>query len=483
MAREHIVLTAASDEDARRLVERLAGLPLALATAGAYLSKSPSMTFQQYLDAYEKYWDIDPRRPLELQEYRDRTLYTTWNLAYTRLEADDPEAAQLLKLLAYFDNQKIWYDLLSAGAPRKSSLRLRRSSRSPSRGHKSFRLLRELLSSQISFESAMSTLTRYCFVEAQNTTRSFSMHNCVHDWTLASLNKKSDKRLYWYAFDCVAATIDGADMGSTLASLKYAYLTPHAARLTHRRFVQDRLLHGIEPDRADNALDIAELLREQLQFTAAEHMGESILAQLEKALGPNHIKTVDTICELGRLYYCLGDLEQAEHMYKRGLARQEKILGPDHNASLRTMNNLGLVYDEAGRLEEAEQIYRRALARKERTLGPNAESTLVTVSNLGDLYRNQGKLEKAERMLTRALAMRRKVLGEDNVDTLDSKKDLASLYRDQGRLEKAEAMYRQALEGYRQQLGPQHPTTIRMIEKLDQLYLQQEQEKEVALIH
>ncbi|KAF3492138.1 uncharacterized protein GIQ15_01655 [Arthroderma uncinatum] len=102
-----------SDPYAQRLAERLGGLPLALATAGAYLRQS-SLTFERYLQEYEKRWNIDPRRPPRLQEY-DRTLYTTWDLSYTALESDDPDAAKLLKLLAYFDSQSISYKLLRAG--------------------------------------------------------------------------------------------------------------------------------------------------------------------------------------------------------------------------------------------------------------------------------------------------------------------------------------------------------------------------------
>ena len=54
----------------------MSGLPLASVTAGAYLAKS-TLSFQQYLLEFEKRWDIDPRRPLQLREYQDRTLYTT----------------------------------------------------------------------------------------------------------------------------------------------------------------------------------------------------------------------------------------------------------------------------------------------------------------------------------------------------------------------------------------------------------------------
>lgn len=64
------------DPAAKRLVERLDDFPLALATAGAYLSQS-TFTFERYLQEYERRGNIDPRRPLQLEEYQHRTLHTT----------------------------------------------------------------------------------------------------------------------------------------------------------------------------------------------------------------------------------------------------------------------------------------------------------------------------------------------------------------------------------------------------------------------
>jgi Tfp pilus assembly protein PilF len=45
----------------------------------------------------------------------------------------------------------------------------------------------------------------------------------------------------------------------------------------------------------------------------------------------------------------------------------EKALGPDHPSTLNTVNNLESLYKAQGKLSEAEQMYQRALAKKERT--------------------------------------------------------------------------------------------------------------------
>lgn len=65
-----------ADPGAARLAQRLNGFLLALVTAGAFLRRS-TMTFDLYLDAYERQWNMSPRRPLRVPEYQDRTLYTT----------------------------------------------------------------------------------------------------------------------------------------------------------------------------------------------------------------------------------------------------------------------------------------------------------------------------------------------------------------------------------------------------------------------
>jgi tetratricopeptide (TPR) repeat protein len=372
-----------TDFHARRLAERLGGLPLALATAGAYLHKS-ILSFEQYLQEYEKRWDLNPRRPLKLQEYRDRTLYTTWHLSYTRLENDDPDAAKLLKLLAYFDHQNIWYELLHAGV---------------NDGLPGWLL--DATADLVDFESIMRILVEYCFVEVQWTTKSYSMHACVHDWTLAGLNKIVDSHSYWYAFDCVANSVDPGEW-EFLGHLRHARLAPHAARLAHDCFIKVGLPNDIADQRVEKAQYLAQLLKEQVQLTAAAVMLQQALAKKEKAFGPDHTSTLGTVHNLGILYYDQGKLDEAEQMYIRALTGYEKALKPDHTSTLGTVHNLGILYSNQGKLDEAEQMYMRALAGKEKALGPDHTSTLGTVYNLGLLYRDQRKLDEAYEMFERA---------------------------------------------------------------------------------
>ncbi|KAJ5520025.1 hypothetical protein N7463_000478 [Penicillium fimorum] len=471
---------AQSDLYAKKLAERLAGLPLALATAGTYLQRS-HLSFEDYLEEYEKRWNIGPSN---LQEYRERTLYTTWDLSYARLKTEDPNAAKLLKLLAYFDNQNLWYGLFHDGLTEASPKRLTKliscfGKQKPwyRRFHKgitegSLKWLYQLLANDLSFQGAMNTLTDYYFLEVNPESKSWSMHNCVHDWTLAALNGAVDVRYYWYAFNCVDASISGFDMES-LGRITFSRLAGHAARLVQQRFVETNMISYATSDQLDKISRVSGLLAAQIKLDAAEELSTRGLARYEKALGQDHTLTLSTSGNLGNLYSSQGKLDQAEQMYTRALAGYEKALGPDHTSTLQTFNNLGKLYSSQGKLDQAEQMYTRALAGYKKALGQDHTSTLDAVHCFGNLYSSQGKLDQAEQMYTRALAGYEKALGPDHTSTLQTINNLGNLYSSQGKLDQAEQMYTRALAGYEKALGPDHTSTLQTINNLGNLYSSQ----------
>lgn len=49
-------------------------------------------------------------------DHEERTLYSTWNVSFEQIQDHEPVAAKLQKLMAYLDNQDLWYELFEAGA-------------------------------------------------------------------------------------------------------------------------------------------------------------------------------------------------------------------------------------------------------------------------------------------------------------------------------------------------------------------------------
>jgi hypothetical protein len=77
-------LTFVLDPDAKKLAKELDGLPLALATAGAYLNQT-AMSFSDYLCLYKESWAKLQKTSPELSSYEDRTFYSTWQVSFNRI--------------------------------------------------------------------------------------------------------------------------------------------------------------------------------------------------------------------------------------------------------------------------------------------------------------------------------------------------------------------------------------------------------------
>jgi tetratricopeptide (TPR) repeat protein len=390
------LLIVHQDDDACTLVQELDGLPLALATAGAYLYQV-STSFADYIGLYNASWLRLQQQTPELLSYEDRALYSTWDISLDHVKKQSLPAFKLIQLWAYFDNQDVWFELLrecQQDGPEWFS---------------------QLMEDQLSFDKAVRVLCEHALVEANATpqddrveSQGYSMHSCVHSWTKHVVNKVWDSNMARLTLCCVGLHV------------------PDNNRPQY---------WGVEQRLVGHANQCQEYLSRRL------------------AGQDDDIAMLGAIHGLGDLYVDQGKLDEAEEMYLRALAGSEKALGRDHTLTLGTVNNLGLLYVNQGRLDEAEKMCQRALAGLEKALGRDHTLTLGTVNNLGNLYADQGKLDKAEKMYQWALAGLEKALGRDHTSTLDTVNNLGILYANQGKLDEAEEMYRWALAGFEKSLG------------------------------
>ena len=481
-----------TDISAKRLVEELDGLPLALATAGTYLRRVP-VSLTNYLRLYKESWVRLHTDTPNLGSYRDRTLCSTWQLSYVQVQTQDRLAAHLLQWWAYFNNEDIWFELLQAA-----------DTDGPAWIHE--------LTDELNFNRAIGTLHNYGFVEPYVSasdsigSRGYSMHACVHSWTVSVLNKNPEDSLARATVACVAARAPSRNKDQFW--LLQNRLLPHAAKCSVMRLDSEngiewafhnlgglysdqgklaeaeaiymRALQGYEKARGPEHTttlktvnNLGVLYKSQGKLAEAEAMFIRALQGYEKAWGPEHTLTLDTVSNLGNLYSDQGKLAEAEAIYMRALQGREKAWGPEHISTLDIVNNLGVLYADQGKLDKAEAMYIRALQGKEKAWGPEHTSTLDTVDNLGNLYSDQGKLAEAKAMYMRALQGKEKAWGPEHILTLNTVNNLGVLYADQGELDKAEAMYTRALQGYEKAWGPGHISTLDTVNNLGLLYKSQ----------
>ncbi|KAH8197158.1 hypothetical protein TruAng_008687 [Truncatella angustata] len=479
---------------ARNLAKELDGLPLALATAGAYLRRV-SISFADYLRLYKDSWARLHASTPSLGSYQDRTLCSTWQLSYDQIQGQNRLAAHLLQWWAYFDNEDIWFKLLQP-----------EDQNGPAWIYD--------LADELEFNSALGTLYDYGLAETHISTdkslgsTGYSIHACVHSWTINVLNEDWDVDLAKLALECVAARVPSQDelqfwalqrrllshatkcgagvrdsnKGIEWALCNLGNLYSDQGKMQEAEDMYLRALRGYEKEKAwgpdhtstlDTVNNLGILYFNQGKTQEAEDIYLRALRGKEKAWGPDHTSTLSTVNNLGSLYFNQGKTQEAEDMYLRALRGYEKAWGPDHTSTLDTVNNLGILYFNQGKMQEAEDMYLRALRGKEKAWGPDHTSTLSTVNNLGLLYFNQGKTQEAEDMYLRALRGKEKAWGPEHTSTLSTVNNLGSLYSDQGKMQEAEDMYLRALRGYEKAWGSDHTSTLSTVNNLGSLYFNQ----------
>jgi len=492
---------------AEEILILLGNLPLAIDQVRAYISKR-QLGLKAFLTDYEKrkesvmqetppFWLY--RRMLPGKEKESSlSLLTTWEMSLPLLGVGEhaAELEKVITLLAFFNPFNIGERLFCNNPLTTSPMSIFKD---------------DGQWNHLKFEDAivkMQELSLLQFSHNNENEITISLHSMVSEWLRMRLDKRSQVTLLNAAVSHLVCHLDcigdsdyktrkegQAHLDTIWQGVESFNLVDHflEACMTFGNFYQDqgrlkdaemmykRALAGYEkacgPEHTstlDTIDNLGVLYKIQSRLEDAEMMYNRALASYEKTCGPEHTSTLDTIDNLGVLYKIQGRLEDAEMMYNRALAGKEKARGPEHPSTLNTIDNLGVLYRDQGRLEDAEMMFNRALAGYEKTLGSEHLSTLITIDNLGVLYKIQARLEDAEMMYNRALAGKEKAYGYEHATTLNTINNLGVLYRDQGRLEDAEMLYKHALAGYEKTLGSEHPSTLCAIGNLGNLYCDQD---------
>ncbi|KAE8378169.1 Pfs, NB-ARC and TPR domain protein [Aspergillus bertholletiae] len=478
----------------RELVSRLDGHPLATVLAGMFIKRT-GIDMARYLKIYKTSWRALQMKSTALDTNYNRSIIHAWNVSYTEMQANNPVAAELLIILAFYNHRDISMDILKNAA---------RYSNSP-------QWFRDLVSDELSLATVVSDLVGFSMIEPSDGNMEYSMHPVFQEWCRRGVVNDGNTLAAQYqhmvliSLSSVVSLPDNA--GCCLWQRK---LLPHATSIVRELTEQSRpansieiiealrvlgnlfLSHGMHSeaerayrlaytgstrilDKCDySALALAKS-RAKLscfkgQFTEALRTYKDALTRQESTLGPEHPLTLSTLNDIGTLFCLQGKLETAQSIYQHVLAVQLSTVGPAHVSSLILFNNLGNVFLRAGNLKDAEAFYRQSLEGRERVLSGQHPHTLATINNLANLYFRQGHLDRAEDLYLRALQGRAKILGDQHLLTLASMNNIGNLYVRQRKYKDAEYMFNMSLRGRESTLGDTHTMTLATIHNLGNLY-------------
>ncbi|KAJ3473579.1 hypothetical protein NLG97_g10234 [Lecanicillium saksenae] len=441
------------DPDVLILAKKLDGLPLALATAGAYLGET-KITCKRYLEHYETAWVRLQTSSPRLLTYGDRAMYSTWRISYEQVKTENDNAAKLLKLWAYFKSADIWFELFNSAAKLPGWL---------------FQCTNE----EEEFHRTMGLLVKYGLVESPASdqepghARGYSMHECVHSWTRHVLNEIWGSDSARLALRCIASTVPESTIGPffSLALRRAIYHATHYSMVDVRAL----LLHqGYDFE----LTCLARMCQMDGDYHTASDLYVMAFEGYERSVGLNDSQTNEALSRLGLMYLYQGKIGYAEQTIHTAFQRcaSPDNLGPDNVFTLKIAMDLAGVYEVQGRVAEARKLYEDALEGFEANLGPQDDLTLRAVIFLASLC--QGELERSEELFQRALNRYEKQRPRDERRIFTICYQLSDLYKSHGLLEKSEAFCQKALRGWEGLEGTDAPVVVNATYSLGMIYQQ-----------
>jgi Tfp pilus assembly protein PilF len=430
------------DATARTLAEALGRLPLALEQASAYMETS-ACPMPRYLKLFKERQGEMLRRGKLSTAYPD-TVATTWSLSFQNVERDNPAAAELLRLCAFFAPDDIPLKLLTDGAKELPES------------------LAATVTDDLLLDEALTALRQYSLVEVKN--EKLTIHRLVQAVIRSTMDEAAFKQWAGVAVHVVNASFPN-DSNDVRTWPICAPLLPHASTgLSHAEAIQ---FASNKTARLFN--DVGLYLKNRAEYAEAKRMYERALTINEAAYGPNRPEVAINLNNLGLLMIDQGDLAGAKALLERALAIGEATLGPNHPKVAIRLDNLSKVISAQGDFAGAKALLERALTIDEAALGPNHPNVAIHCNNLGNVLREQGNVAGAKAHYERALAIGEAAFGSNHPEVAIFAANFGRLLQDQGDLAGAKTLFERSLQIFREFLGDDHPKTKRAQKRLERL--------------
>ncbi len=404
------------DDDAggaATLSELLGDLPLALGQACAFIEQS-GMTVRDYVGLFRRH-----RAGLLLRtDTGGHTVATTWGLAFDRLRARSPRAAEVLETIAFLCADAIPVDLL---AP--------------------------LVGDELELQDVLAELLRLSLVDRKGAT--LRVHRLVQDVARARLDDVKARRRLARATTVTVA--HGNRDGAVATHL--TTLAAHAEALGVLPAELVPALAGVAREHAGRAL-----------YPAAEQVLRQALRLLEGA-GPTDPAVLGgLVCQLGEVLDAAGRLAEALQLHHRAVAILRTVAEPAGLLLAHAYNRLGHVLNCADRAAEAIPAHERAVAALRAADRPDLLAPVLV--DFGFTLWAARRLDDAGRTLQAGRDLLQRQGRGGTREWAHATEGLGMVAQDGGDAATAVTLQRTAIEVFTRVCGPDHPDTAQAHDKL-----------------
>ncbi|KAJ7027446.1 hypothetical protein C8F04DRAFT_1294306 [Mycena alexandri] len=490
---------------AAKIVKELYFLPLGIAQAGAFISKSEDLN--GYLRLYQKNRaKLLKEKPGQSHDQYAWTVYTTWQISFDKLS---PLAATLLQLCSFLHYTGISEDMFSHASQYSFPVWLPATKEEL---QEPLEFLSHFLGptgewNSLSFFDVTNEIKAYSLIIFDAATKTFSIHPLVHTWTRTTLVDERSSCL------CIRSILGMSipeipDSDITLTSPR---LMPHLGALSlfnvnvgadfraafggiyfsagkfkeaqdiiKQAFEAYKLSFGDEHLGTLEAMHRLALTSRYLgEYEKAKKLEVTVLEKRTKLLGEDHPETLIAMGDLAATHFMLGDLGKAKELEVTVLEKRTTLLDRDHPETLMAMGNLARTYFELGDFEKAKELEVLVFEKRSKLLGEDHPNTLLVMGNLARTHFQLGDFEKTKELEVVVFEKRFKLLGEGHPDTLMAMGNLARAHFKLGDfekamqfedIEKAKQLEVMVLARRTKVLGEDHPSTLIAMGDLARMY-------------
>jgi Tetratricopeptide repeat len=458
---------------ARELASALGGLPLALVQAAAYITAT-GQSQASYLALFRQ-------RRVDLLSRGEpgghgKTVATTWELAFKRLQQSCASAVGLLQLLAFYAPDAIPLHLLLRPRPELTG----------QLSHEVIPVLVPLMDDRLAADDAVRALRQYSLVTPA-ADGSVSVHPLVQAVTAddmtedlarawrqaaallieAAIPDHPEDPSSWPVFGALLphaqAALPADRRGLELMAYYLGYSGNYAAARDLLRGVHRAKEHEYgqdDPNTLISARGFARWTGEAGDAAGARDQYAALLPIMDRVLGPDHRDAL--IARRGLAFWTgeAGDAAGARDQYAAVVSVMDRVLGPEHPDTLIARRDLASWTGEAGDAAGARDQYAALLPVMERVSGPDHPETLATRNYLARYTGRAGDAAGARDRYAALLPVMDRVLGPEHPDTLIARRGLAFWTGEAGDAAGARDQYTALLPVMERVLGPEHPTTL-----------------------
>ncbi|KAI0400165.1 hypothetical protein F4802DRAFT_586116 [Xylaria palmicola] len=483
-------------EQAKKVVDMLGHLPLAIDQSAAYI-RSRKISPTEFINHYQKrrekvlkhipgVWDY--HRTIDGHEEEvPISVFGTWELSLQQaLEQSQDEKATMdfIAGVAFFNNLDIRMEMFKVAVERTSQ---------PLDWMRLFTIDDEW--DEYEYQDVVTALAELSLVkyrasqgisgeddlEEGISLHSFSLHPVVRDWMQLRISA-AERRVYvCRALEILAHYIRSAGNDYhkwTLKERRSAMSHVDACIEAQSKFARDWTDQEYYGARGALVV-IYKFYADDGRYLEAEAICRQVLDHDKKLNGESSETFVDSEVRLTDVYLLRGAYNEAESIITRLWPSIEQY---PVQISISLLRNLANIFFKTGRYKEAVSQYQNVLARQETVLSKGHLDIMDTRHLLGQVYRNQGKHNEAIDLYVDILEGYHAAGLDDHISALKCMVDLAGAYRALAQYSLAAEYYDRAIAGISARLSADHPIALsaRLVRAINLRELDRNEEAEDA---